>query len=139
MGRYIGIDVNFQRVPYTTYRPGTAARNYQGATCFGGRPPIAPVYQFAVIQTEGPINFGVEHTWLDEKTVQAQGAADPAVREQLEREIARFLFDNVFGSLAIYTADAVWPVGPNIEAWSQDVKSYDLRAINGYEFIRPRQ
>jgi len=61
------------------------------------------------------------------------------VREQLEREVARFLFDNVFGSIAIYTADSVWPVGPRIEEWSPDVKNYDVRAINGYEYIRPRQ
>ena len=76
---------------------------------------------------------------MEDKGSQTQAAADPAKREQLEREVARFLFDNVFGPVAIYTADTVWPVGPRIEEWSQDVKHYDLRAINGYEYIRHRK
>ena len=139
MWEAIGISVKFQRIPYGTYRPSTAARTYNGATCFGGRPPLAPVYQFSLIQTKAPISFGVEHPWLEEKASQAQAAAATAEREQLEREVARFTFDNVFGAIAIYTAHTVWPVGPRIKEWSKNVKHYDLRAINGYEFIRPRQ
>jgi len=32
--------------------------------------------------------------------------------------------------------DAVWPVGPRIQPWTEHVNSRDLRQINGYEYIQ---
>ncbi|MDA1219168.1 MAG: ABC transporter substrate-binding protein [Chloroflexi bacterium] len=138
MWRDIGIDVRLQRIPYQTYRPPTVARSYDGASCFGGRTRQSPVQGFVLIQSGGAGSFGVEHPWLDEKTALAQSTIDPEARGQVEREIGRFLFDNAFGPLAIYSWDTVWPVGPRIEEWSKDVKNFDVRAMNGYEYIRHR-
>jgi peptide/nickel transport system substrate-binding protein len=135
----IGIDVKLQKIPYQTYRPQTVSRSYDGAACFGGRTRNAPVEGFVLIQSSGASSFGVEHPWLDEKTAQAQSTIDPEARAQIEREIARFLFDNAFGPLAIYSWDTVWPVGPRIEEWSQHVKNFDVRAMNGYEYIQYRE
>jgi ABC-type transport system substrate-binding protein len=139
MWHAIGIDVRLQKIPYQTYRPQTAKRTYNGATCFGGRTRQAPVQGFTLLQSKGASSFGVEHPWLDEKTTLAQKTIDPEARGKLEREIARFLFDNAFGPLAIYSWDTVWPVGPRIEEWSQHVKNFDVRSMNGYEHIRPRK
>ena len=69
----------------------------------------------------------------------AQSAVDPAEREALEREIGQFLFDNVLTDINYYTIDAVWPVGPSIQPWTEHVRTTDVRQINGYEFIRHRQ
>ncbi len=71
--------------------------------------------------------------------IQAQAAVDPAERMQLEKEIAAFLLDNYLTDLTYYTVDAVWPVGPRLEEWTEHVKTNDLRQINGYEFIRHRR
>lgn len=139
MWRDIGIDVRLQKIPYQTYRPPTVSRSYDGASCFGGRTRQSPVQGFVLIQSSGTVSFGVEHPWLDEKTTLAQNTIDPAARAQVEREVGRFLFDNAFGTLAIYSWDTVWPVGPRIEEWSKDVKNFDVRAMNGYEYIRHRQ
>jgi hypothetical protein len=103
----IGIGARIQEIPYQTYRPQTVSRTYQGAACFGGRTRQAPVQGFTLIQSKGASNFGVEHPWLDKKTTLAQSTVDPEARAQIEREIGRFLFDNAFGPLAIYSWDTV--------------------------------
>ena len=135
----IGVDVNFQRLPYGTLRPKLVGRTYQGATCHAGSPLPTPATGFGTYISKNPFNRGLEHHWTESKMQAAQAAVDPAEREALEREIGQFLFDNVLTDINYYTIDAVWPVGPSIEPWTEHVRTTDVRQINGYEFIRHRQ
>ena len=135
----IGLDVNFQRVPYGTLRPQLVGRTYQGATCHAGSPLPTPATGFGSYLSANPFNRGLEHAWLEAKMIEAQKAVDPAEREVLEREIGQFLFDNALTDINYYTIDAVWPVGPRIEPWTEYVRTTDVRQINGYEYIRHRQ
>ena len=43
----IGVDVKFQRLPYTTLRPSLIARNYQGSTCHAGGIRLEPGQGFS--------------------------------------------------------------------------------------------
>ncbi len=135
----IGLDVDFQRVPYTTLRPQLVGRTYQGATCHAGTPPPTPATGYGSYISANPFNRGLEHQWSEDKMLEAQAAVDPAEREALEREIGQWLFDHVLTDINYYTIDAVWPVGPRIEPWLDHVRTTDVRQINGYEYIRPRQ
>jgi ABC-type transport system substrate-binding protein len=135
----IGLDVNFQNIPYGTLRPQIVGRTYQGVTCHGGAPDPVPADGFSSYLTDGVFNRGVEHTYIEGRMRAAISEVDPQKREQLERETGTFLMDNYLTDLVYYSLDAVWPVGPRIEVWTEHVKTSDLRAINGYEFIRPRQ
>ena len=135
----IGLDVEFQRVPYTTLRPQLVARTYQGATCHAGSPLPTPATGFGSYLAANPFNRGLEHAWSEAKMQEAQSAVDPDVREALEREIGQFLFDHALTDLNYYTIDAVWPVGPRIEPWTEHVRTTDVRQINGYEYIRHRK
>ena len=135
----IGLDVDFQRVPYTTLRPQLVGRTYQGATCHAGTPPPTPATGYGSYISANPFNRGLEHQWSEDKMLEAQAAVDPAEREALEREIGQWLFDHVLTDINYYTIDAVWPVGPRIEPWLEHVRTTDVRQINGYEYIRPRQ
>ena len=135
----IGLDVNFQRVPYGTLRPQLVGRTYQGATCHAGSPLPTPATGFGSYLSANPFNRGLEHWWTEAKMIEAQAAVDPVEREQLEREIGQFLFDNVLTDINYYTIDAVWPVGPRIEPWTEYVRTTDVRQINGYEYIRHRR
>ena len=135
----IGVDVNFQRLPYGTLRPKLVGRTYQGATCHAGSPLPTPATGFGSYISKNPFNRGLEHHWSESKMLAAQSAVDPAEREALEREIGQFLFDNVLTDINYYTIDAVWPVGPSIQPWTEHVRTTDVRQINGYEFIRHRQ
>lgn len=68
----------------------------------------------------------------------AQSEVDPVKRNQLEKEIGIFLLDNYLTDLVYYTVDAVWPVGPRLEEWTEHTNPLSLRQMNGYEFIRHR-
>jgi ABC-type transport system substrate-binding protein len=76
---------------------------------------------------------------VDEKALAAMAETNPGKREQLEKEVGAFLMDNYLTDFAYYSMDAVWPVGPRIEEWTEHVRTSDLRQANGYEFIRHRQ
>ena len=135
----IGIDVEFQRVPYGTLRPTLVGRTYQGATCHAGSPVPTPANSYGSYLSENPFNRGLEHPWSDDAMRRAMGEVDPVKREALEREIGAFLFDNALTDFSYYAIDAVWPVGPNIEPWSEHVRTSDVRQINGYEYIQHRK
>ena len=135
----IGLDVNFQRVPYGTLRPQLVGRTYQGATCHAGSPLPTPATGFGSYLSANPFNRGLEHGWVEAKMIEAQSAVDPVEREALEREIGQFLFDNALTDINYYTIDAVWPVGPRIEPWTEYVRTTDVRQINGYEYIRHKR
>jgi peptide/nickel transport system substrate-binding protein len=137
----IGIDVNFQRIPYTTLRPQLVSRTYQGATCHAGSPILTPAYGYGSYLSDNPFNRGVEHPWLEEKMREAMGEVDTAKRRVLEAEIGQFIFDDALTDLELYVIDAVWPVGPRLDdkAWRENVTPNDIRNINGYEYIEHRQ
>jgi peptide/nickel transport system substrate-binding protein len=134
----LGLDVHFQNIPYETFRPQRAARSYLGANCqaASARLVVGAITQLA---SWSATSRGVSHPWLDEIIPQIAGAVDPVEREQLEAELGAFLFDNALAYVGLYSIDAVWPVGTRIEEWTEHVKTRDLRGINGYEYIQPRQ
>jgi ABC-type transport system substrate-binding protein len=135
----IGLDVNFQRIPYGTLRPQLVGRTYQGYTCHAGSPIPTPAGGYGSYLSANPFNRGIEHPWLEEKMIAAQAEVDPVKRNNLEQEIGIFLLDNALTDLIYYTMDAVWPVGPRLEEWTEHVKTTDVRQINGYEFIQHRK
>ncbi len=138
----VGLDVKFERVPFTTLRPSLIARKYQGSTCHAGGIRLEPGQGFSgmlsQLNHEAIWNRGVEHAWLDEKVSQHMAEVDTAKRRALGIEIATFMFENAITGVGLYNFDVVWPVGPNIQPWPEGVRYRDLRNINGYEYIRPR-
>ncbi|MCY3690431.1 MAG: ABC transporter substrate-binding protein [Chloroflexota bacterium] len=139
MWENIGLDVDFQRIPYGTLRPTLVGRTYQGATCHAGGPLPTPANGFGSYLTENPFNRGLEHAYSDDLMRRAMSEVDPDAREAMERELGQFLFDNALTDLTYYNIDALWPVGPRIEPWTEHVRRSDVRQINGYEYIRHRR
>lgn len=139
----VGVDVKFQSLPYTTLRPSLIARNYQGSTCHAGGIRLEPGQGFSgmlsQLNHQAVWNRGVEHPWLDEKVSQHMAEVNSEARRELAIEIATFMFENALTGVGLYNFDALWPVGPNIQPWVEGVRYRDLRNINGYEFIRPRE
>ena len=138
----IGVDVKFQRLPYTTLRPTLIARTYQGVTCHSAGIRLEPGQGYSgklsKLHHQAVWSSGVEHTWLDEKIPAHMSEINTAARRELAIEIVTFMFENALTNVGLYNFDVVWPVGPKIQPWSEGVRYRDLRNINGYEFIRPR-
>ena len=139
----IGVEAKFQKVPYTTLRPTLVARTYQGATCHAAGIRLEPGQGFSGKLSKlvhGSVwSSGIEHPWLDDKISQQQAEVNYEARRKLTIEVATFLFDNVITNVGLYNFDVVWPVGPKIQPWPEGVRYRDLRNINGYEYIRPRE
>ncbi len=139
----IGVDVKFQVLPYATLRPSLIARNYQGSTCHAGGIRLEPGQGFSgmlsKLHHQAVWNRGIEHPWFDEKVSEHMGEVNTEKRRELAVEIATFMFENAITGIGLYNFDALWPVGPNIQPWVEGVRYRDLRNINGYEYIRPRE
>ena len=134
----IGINVDFQNVPYGTYRPTAVARTYQGASCHNVGARLAPIQGMASFLNSGNFSWGSEHPITEDLIPRAQKSVITADRIALEDEIAKFYIEEVFGETGLYVVDNVWPVGPNINTWGDFIKQGDLRQINGFEYMTPR-
>ena len=135
----IGVDVKLQNIPYGTFRPTVIGRTFNGATNHATSPSNTPARLYNALQDRGSF---VRHThpYLDDITIRAQGAVTLDERTKLENEVGKFMFDeSIYASL--YMWDAVWAVGPRIDekSWSENLFYGDIRNINGYEWIEPRQ
>ena len=135
----IGIDVRLQNLPYGTYRPTVIGRTFNGATNHATSPSNTPARLYNALQNRGSF---VRHThpYLDDITIRGQSAVTLEDRTRLETEVGKFMYDeSIYASL--YMWNAVWAVGPNIDdkSWSENLFYGDIRNINGYEWIEPRQ
>jgi len=135
----IGLDVNFQRIPYSAFRPTLVGRTYKGASCHSVSIRLAPVHGLGNYKYDSVFNYGTMHPFLEEKVSEAQRATAKDDREKLEMEIARFMYDNVFGQTGLYVFDNIWAIGPKLEPWDDHIKRGDLRQQNGMEWAMPRQ
>ena len=135
----IGVDVKLQNIPYGTFRPTVIGRTFNGATNHATDPSNTPARLYNALQDRGSF---VRHThpYLDDITIRAQQAVTLEERTKLENEVGKFMYDeSIYTSL--YLWDAVWAVGPRIDekSWSENLFYGDIRNINGYEWIEPRQ
>ncbi len=135
----IGIDVKLQNLPYGTYRPTVIGRTFNGATNHATSPSNTPARLYNALQNRGSF---VRHThpFLDDITIRAQSAVTLDERTKLETETGMFMYDeSIYASL--YMWDAVWAVGPRLDdkSWSENLFYGDIRNVNGYEWIEPRQ
>ncbi|NQW24511.1 MAG: ABC transporter substrate-binding protein [SAR202 cluster bacterium] len=134
----IGIDVQFQNLPYSTLRPTIVGRTYEGLTCHGIPIRTEPVVGLNIHLRASAFTHGWEHQYLEDQINLANNTIDPVALDNIQRDVAQFMFDEVVQP-ALYSWDAVWPVGPRIEDWTEFVKHTDTRNINGFEFMRHRQ
>ncbi len=138
----IGVDVNFQKVPYGTLRPTIVGRTYQGATCHAAGIRLEPGAGFtdkgSKLVHQAVWSSGADHPWLDEKIALHKAEINTEARRALALEITTFMFENAITNIGLYNFDVIWPVGPKIQPWSEGVRFRDLRNINGYEYIQPR-
>lgn len=134
----IGIDVTLQNLPYSTLRPQIVGRTYEGLTCHGLPIRTDPVVGMVIHLKDTGFTHGWEHEWLEENINSANTTVNPTDLKAIEKEIGQWMIDQLVQP-ALYSWDAVWPVGPNIEPWGDNVWRTDPRNINGFEFIKHRK
>ena len=53
-------------------------------------------------------------------------------------KLARFMYENALDS-AYYSVNVLWPLGPRVDSWRENLQGSDLRALGSYEFAKHRQ
>jgi peptide/nickel transport system substrate-binding protein len=135
----IGLHVNFENRPNDAIRTALVDRSYNGIVCQAVGDVPEPINQYVnwALSSAG-FSGGIEHPVLDDLINQATMTVDPAARMDIEKQIARFTFDNAL-DIGVYTAYVQWPIGPNIEDWSKFWQFGDARIINSLEYVSHKQ
>ena len=53
-------------------------------------------------------------------------------------DMARFKYDNALDS-GFYSVNVLWPLGPRVDSWREDLQQGDTRTLGSYEFAKHRQ
>ena len=68
----IGLNVNFQNIPYGTYRPTAVARTYKGVSCHNVGARLSPIQGMASFLHSGNFSWGAEHPITEDFIPRAQ-------------------------------------------------------------------
>jgi peptide/nickel transport system substrate-binding protein len=139
MWEAIGIRTRIDNVPYATIGPQLQNRDYNQASCHGTGGRTDPLWLIsAIVPSTAGWTGGFDHPWLDETIDKAVSIVDQDERYKVMTEIARFMFDNVVEQ-GLYSANLLWPLGPNIDEWKQHLNFADPRYLSSYEYAPHRK
>jgi len=134
----IGLNVNFENIPNDGIRESLVDRSYNGTICQAVGEVPEPINQYVNwARSSAGFSGGIEHPVLDDLISQATTTVDPEERMEIQRQIARFTFDNAL-DVGLYTAPLQWPIGPRVADWSEHFAFGDGRLLNALEYASPR-
>ena len=138
MWRDIGLNVNFVHIPFSQLVEGEFGRSSKRVHCRGGSLIPDPTIGYGAYAPGHTWSRGMNHPYVEELATETLKAFDYDKRLETSRKIEQFIFDN---SLAfdIYAVNMVWPIGPRIDSWLDNLSRGDARNISGVEWIPHRK
>ena len=133
----IGIEVDFQRVPYSAIRPELVTRQYQGVTCHTVGSRLTPILGATSYLKRSTFSYGTEHPWMEEHITDAMSEVDPVKLAVKEREVYGWMYDNVM-AFGLFSYDGIWPVGPRLDLDWEPFDFSEVRSPSGFEYIKHR-
>ena len=136
MWEEIGIETLLEIFPYSAIGGDQFARNtrHRHLPAGGGGTTFEPLRGWTLTFDKGAFwNGGMEHDFIQAAMDEALVTVDAGERWEMQRVMAKWLFDNVF-IIPVVLLNEVYPVGPKIEIWP--VRGNQL---NSYEEMLPRQ
>jgi peptide/nickel transport system substrate-binding protein len=135
----IGLDVTFKNQPNDAIRTALVDRSHNGIVCQAVGDVPEPINQYVnwALSTAG-FSGGIEHPVLDDLITQAANTVDFDERMEIEKEIARFTFDNALDA-GVYRAFVQWPLGPEVGDWSDHWAFGDGRLLSALEYAPHRE
>ncbi len=139
MWRQLGLNVTYQAPPFGTYFPSVVAREYKGVACHAVGPFAEPVNgYFAINVGSNAGSGGADHPIMDELILRGNDTFDIEERWKIQTEVGKFMFDNAL-DIGLYNVSKIWPLGPKIDDWSDDLATGDPRQISGLEHVPHRR
>ena len=135
----IGIRSKINRVPYVTIGPKLNDRSYSGLSCHGtgGRVDPATIYD-VIYSSKSGFSAGFDHPIMDDLLARMFGIADDAGHWAIMNEMARFMYENALDS-GFYSVNILWPLGPNVDSWREDLQQGRPSTLGSYEFATHRE
>ena len=134
----IGIRTQIDRVPQTVIGPKLNARSYVGLNCHGtgGRASPATIMHIIYGSNSG-FSAGFDHPIMDDLVDQMNAAVDSETHWAKLNEIAAFMYDNALDS-GLYSVNLLFPLGPNVVAWTEHINYAESRVLGSYEYAKHR-
>jgi peptide/nickel transport system substrate-binding protein len=134
----IGLNVTFENVPNDGIRGSLVDRSHNGIVCQAVGEVPEPINQYVNwARSTAGFSGGIEHPVLDDLILRATTTLDPDARMDIEREIARFTFDNAL-DIGVYTTPIQWPISGRVTDWSEQFAFGDGRLLNALEYAGHR-
>ena len=134
----IGVSTNINRVPYTAIGPRLGAREYVGLSCHGtgGRVDPAVIYDIVYGHNSG-FSAGFDHPIFQRIMEEMFVIADDAGHWEKMNELAAFMYENALDS-GFYSVNVLWPLGPKVNSWVENLQQGDTRSLGSYEYATHR-
>ena len=137
MWESVGISCIQRQVNFGSYRPTLVSRVAKGTWGLNVTPQIEPLWIMGLFHdSNNSLNVGFEHPDFQAMLDEANTLIDDDARFAKQAEISRWIFDNVM-LLPTYEAAAVWPLGPEVDAWEQMAGSPIL--LSNWEYVPHRK
>ena len=135
----VGIRTNINRVPYLSIGPKLQERSYTGLSCHGtgGRVDPAIIWGIAWGSDSG-VSMGFDHPTFDDLLEEMFGIAEETRHWEVMNELAGFMYENALDS-GFYSVNILWPLGPKVDSWRENLQQGDTRTLGSYEFAKHRQ
>ena len=115
MWEEIGIRCSQTRSQMSAFRPSFVDRSWEGLNTHGVGPLPEPLVTYSTsLVSSGAINYGIEHPFLEAKIAEAMSTFDDEARFEVQREIARWVFNNAL-IIPMYRVGWIFPLGPRID------------------------
>ena len=135
----VNITVRMQKVPYSVIGPQMQARTLNGWTCHGTFPKLEPLNLMSfMLDPRSSQSLSTDHPWLTEHFYAARDTFDTTERWRLTTEIGQFMWDNAL-YMGLYTQNNVYPLGPDLDSWAENLEKGDTRRLSGLEWAPHRQ
>ena len=134
----IGIRTQIDRVPQTVIGPKLNARSYVGLNCHGTGGRASPATIMHIIYgSDSGFSAGFDHPIMDDLIDQMNAAVDAEIHWAKLNEIAAFMYDNAMDS-GLYSVNLLFPLGPNVVAWTEHINYAESRVLGSYEYAKHR-
>ena len=134
----VGIDVDFQELPFATFRPELITRRFQGATCHTVGQRLTPAIGASNYVANSTFSYGTQHQWMEENITDLLAETTPSQVAEKERKVYGWMYDNVM-AFALYSHDGIWPVGQRLDPVWRPIDFSEPGYPSGFEYIKHRR
>ena len=134
----IGIRTTIDRVPQSVIGPKLNARSYVGLNCHGTAGRANPgTIMWNIYSSDSGFSAGTDHPILDDLLDEMLATTDDDSYWAKLNEIAGFVYENAMDS-GFYSVNLLFPLGPEVEAWTEHINFGEARGLGAYEFVKHR-